>query len=66
MNYSRFRNIVDKAAELDADGVIDVKMCKTQMEELGIKDNEVPAYIDIVPYGPDEVKTLIKKGYIYM
>lgn len=65
-NYDKFKDIVDNAAKLDTDGVIDVKMCKTKMNELGIKESEVPAYVDIVPYGPDEVERLIKKGYIYM
>lgn len=65
-NYKKYKQIVDKAAELDAKGVIDIKMCKTKMNLVGIKENEIPAYIEIVPYGPDEEKALIKKGYIYM
>lgn len=63
--YRRFRETVDQAARLDAERVIEVKMCRTEMKHLGIRDEDVPAFIEIVPYGPDEEKRLRQEGYVY-
>lgn len=65
-NYKRFKNIVDEAALLDADKVIDIKICNTQMKIMDIKKDELPAFIEIVPYGPAEEERLKKKGYLYL
>ncbi|MBE9515614.1 MAG: DsrE family protein [Proteobacteria bacterium] len=65
-NYKRYKKIVDDAALLDADQVIDIKICKTQMGIMDIKEEELPAFIDIVPYGPAEEERLKKKGYVYL
>ncbi|MDH5632874.1 MAG: hypothetical protein OEZ10_07750 [Gammaproteobacteria bacterium] len=65
-NYSRYKKIVDDAALLDADRVIDIKICKTQMELMDISDEDIPGFIDIVPYGPTEEDRLKRKGYIYL
>ena len=65
-NYKRYKNIVDEAALLDADQIIDIKICNTQMKIMDIKKDELPAFIEIVPYGPAEEKRLKKKGYIYL
>ncbi|GMR17802.1 MAG: hypothetical protein BMS9Abin33_0196 [Gammaproteobacteria bacterium] len=63
-NYKKYRNIVDKAAKLDGDGVIEIKICKTQMDNMNIKEDDLPAFIEVVPYGPDEEKRLKREGYI--
>ncbi len=63
-NYKKYRNIVDKAAKLDGDSVIEIKICKTQMDNMNIKEDDLPAFIEIVPYGPDEEKRLKREGYI--
>lgn len=65
-NYSMYRHIVDLAARLDAEGVIEVKMCQTEMRTRGIGAQEVPEFIEFVPYGPDEEARLRRRGYVYL
>lgn len=65
-NYDHNKSIVDKAASLDGDKIIEIKICKSKMEEFGIKDEDIPAFVEIIPYAPDEERKLSKKGYIYL
>ncbi|GMR07634.1 MAG: hypothetical protein BMS9Abin26_0637 [Gammaproteobacteria bacterium] len=66
-NREQFRDIVDLAMKLDQNNIIDIKMCRTMMRYLEIGEDEVPDFIDLVPYGPDEVKRLQREGYkIYL
>lgn len=64
-NYKKNRSIIDKAARLDSENVIQVKVCKTKMKELGIKDEDLPSFMEIIPYAPDEEKKLLDRGYVY-
>jgi intracellular sulfur oxidation DsrE/DsrF family protein len=64
-NYDRYKAIVDKAARLDAFDVVDVKICQSMMENLGVEQDDIPAFIEQVPYGPGEVERLVREGYIY-
>ena len=63
-NYSRFKDIVDLAERLDADNVIDFKACATTAAERGFSDSAFPAFIELVPYAPDEIRRLTGAGYI--
>ncbi len=65
-NYAKYRHIVDRAARLDADGVIEIKMCQTEMRSRGIGNDDVPGFIEFVPYGPDEEERLQRRGYVYL
>ncbi len=65
-NYSRYREVVDRAAKLAALGAVDISICQAQMKRLGIAADEVPAFLRQVPYGPDEVQRLLEQGYVYM
>jgi intracellular sulfur oxidation DsrE/DsrF family protein len=65
-NYPKYRDIVDLAAKLDAYNVIEVKMCQTMMRKRGLKNNDVPGFIELVPYGPDEVEKLRNNGYVVL
>lgn len=65
-NYARFRNTVDQAARLDAGRIIEVKMCRTEMKHRGIREEDIPAFIELVPYGPDEEMRLRRNGYVYL
>ncbi|MGA9031181.1 MAG: hypothetical protein WB402_01505 [Sulfuricaulis sp.] len=65
-NYPRFQKTVDQAARLDAAHVIEVKMCLTEMHRLGLRKEDVPAFIELVPYGPDEEERLRRNGYVYL
>ena len=64
--YNKFRGIVDKAARLDANNVLEIKVCKTIMDDMNISKEDIPSFIEIVPYGPGEEKRLINKGYVYL
>ncbi len=65
-NYKKHRSIVDLAARLDADRIIKIKVCRTRMKTLNIKDNDIPSFIEIIPFGPNEEQRLIRKGYTYL
>ena len=65
-NYPQFRKIVDQAARLDAEHVIEVKMCLTVMRRLGLRKEDIPGFIELVPYGPDEEERLRRSGYVYL
>ena len=65
-NYPRFRKTVDQAARLDAGHVIEVKICLTEMRHLGLRKEDIPEFIELVPYGPDEEERLRRNGYIYL
>ncbi len=65
-NYRKFQNIVDKAARLDANDVLEIKICKTLMDEMNIREEDMPSFVEIVPYGPDEEDRLITQGYTYL
>ena len=65
-NYSRFQKTVEQAARLDAGRIIEVKMCRTEMKHLGIREEDIPDFIELVPYGPDEEERLRRNGYVYL
>ena len=65
-NYEKYRDLVDLAAKLAAFQIVEVKMCETRMRNLGLDSRDIPAFIELVPYGPDEVDRLIEEGYITM
>ena len=62
--YNRNQEIVDLAAKLDAFNIIDVKMCNTRMSMMGVDKKDVPAFVEIVPYGPAEVERLQSQGFL--
>jgi uncharacterized protein len=63
-NYSQHKPLVDLAAKLDAFDIIDMKICETSMSSMGVERSEVPAFIESVPYAPDEIRRLGNEGYI--
>jgi hypothetical protein len=65
-NYARFRETVDRAARLNDGHIIEIKMCRTEMKRLGIGEEDIPAFIELVPYGPDEEMRLRRNGYVYL
>ena len=66
MNYSKYMDIVDRAAALDKKGIIDVKVCETMMRTMNFEDAELPDFVEHVPYGPAEIDRLIQQGFIKM
>jgi intracellular sulfur oxidation DsrE/DsrF family protein len=65
-NYSKYMNLVNRAASLDKKGIIDVKVCDTMIRALNIDEKELPDFVEHVPYGPSEVERLVKQGFIKM
>ena len=64
-NYGKYRGIVDQAARLDAFDVVDVRICETMMSEYGLGPDDIPSFIEPVPFGPGEVERLQREGYAY-
>ena len=63
-NYDKYKSIVDQAARLDAFDVVDVKICQTMMGIRGIAQDDIPSFIEQVPYGLGEVERLQQEGYV--
>ena len=62
-NYKMYSKLVDKAAKLDAFNVVDIKICETWMGFNGVKRDQLPPFIDTVPFGPAEESKLLDAGY---
>jgi len=65
-NYEQYKDLVDRAAALDAHGIIEIKVCATRMRLLGFSEKDMPPFAEIVPFGPDEVDRLVRRGYVLM
>lgn len=63
-NHERNRKLVNLAEKLDALDIIDMKVCEKTMQSRSIKPEDIPAFIEPVPYAPDEIKRLNNKGFI--
>jgi len=61
--YPEHRALIDLAGRLDAAGVIEVKACRTRMRMMGVREDELPAFVETVPFGPGEVLRLENSGY---
>lgn len=57
-NYDMNQSLVDRARLLDEDSIIDIKACQTMMQTLQIEQNELPAFIEQVPFAPQEIRRL--------
>lgn len=64
-NYRTNKSLVDLAARLDAFNVIDVKVCKRWMGANGIMVNDLPPFVEAVPFGVGERERLEAAGYAY-
>lgn len=61
--YEQNRMLIDRAARLSAYALLDVRMCETWMSENGVQRDDLPAFIDTVPFAPEEVQRLEAEGY---
>ena len=52
------QSLVDRARLLDQDNIIDIKACQTMMRTLEIDQEELPSFIEQVPFAPAEVRRL--------
>ena len=60
-NYSTNMSLVDRARILDQDNIIDIQACQTRMRQLNIEQNELPSFIEQVPFAPAEIERLEKE-----
>jgi intracellular sulfur oxidation DsrE/DsrF family protein len=63
-NYTANRDVVNLAARLDAFKVVDVKVCETWMRDNQVDAEDMPAFIETVPYAPAAVEQLEEAGYV--
>ena len=57
-NYASNRAVVERARMLDQENIIDIKACQTMMRVLDIGQNELPSFIEQVPFAPAEIERL--------
>lgn len=62
-SYEDNKDLVDTAANLEANGFIDLKVCAISARSHGVENDGFPAFIETVPYGPGEIRELEKQGY---
>lgn len=58
------REVIELASRLDARRVIDIKACQRMLEGLGMGREHLPGFIELVPFGPDEIRRLAREGYV--
>ena len=63
-NYNMYRSVVDLARELDDQGVIDVQICEVWMSVNGVSFEEIPDFIDPVPYGAAVIDEMVDSGSV--
>ena len=57
-NYASNRAVVERARLLDEDNIIDIKACQTMMRTLHIEQQDLPGFIEQVPFAPVEIERL--------
>ena len=65
-NYDEYKHIVDLAAKLSAFEVLDLKVCEARLGSMGEQKEDLLPFVGTVPFGPREIKRLVKKeDYVY-
>lgn len=62
-NYLENRQIVDRAAKLQAFNRIELRMCESWMRRNGYDDDDLLPFVRTVPSAPAEVEQLERDGY---
>jgi len=62
-NSARYGDIIALAGELEAHGVFDFKMCASAARQRGIAPADLPPFVELVPWAPDEFERLEQAGY---
>jgi len=63
-NRERYADIIELAGELEAHGVFDFKMCASAARQRGIAPADLPPFVELVPWAPDEFLRLEQAGYV--
>lgn len=64
-NYEKYQGIVDRMAELSAEGV-EFRMCNNAMRAAGFQSDDMHGFITVVPAGFPELVYWQSKGYQYI
>ena len=63
-SYAENQNLIDLAAKLDAYEIVDMKVCEATMKNRGVDREDIPKFIDSVPFAPIEIQNRLNDGYI--
>jgi intracellular sulfur oxidation DsrE/DsrF family protein len=63
-NYLMYKEAVDRAARLEAFGLLDVRVCERWMRDEGVMQSDLPFFVDTVPDGAAEALRLERAGYV--
>ena len=64
-NYSKYKNIVDRAASFTKQGVR-FEVCKNDAAALGYKAEDLVGFVTVIPAGPYALAYWQAKGYAYI
>lgn len=64
-NFAQYRSLVEKAAQLDALNIIDVRVCELYLQSHQINKDQLPAFVETVSNGPQREKELLQQGYVH-
>lgn len=64
VNYPQYKDTVDRAARLEAFGLLDVRVCERWMDARGVMRSDLPPFVDTVPDGVVEERRLERAGYL--
>jgi len=62
-NYSRYRQIVDLARQLDLEGRIELRACRLALHRKFDRIEDIDPAIELVPYVPQAIAELHTEGY---
>lgn len=62
-DYEQHKALVDKAAKLDAFGIVDIQICQTWMRYHSFSEDKLPRFVQTVENGVEKVQALKKAGY---
>lgn len=63
-NYLVCKEAVDRAARLEALGLLDVRVCERWMRDESLMQSDLPSFVDAVPDGASEEPRLERAGYL--
>ena len=63
-NYGMYRDAVDRAARLEAFGLLDVRICEQWMRSSGLMQSDLPSFVQTVPDGMAEELRLERAGFV--
>lgn len=63
-NYRMYKDAVDRAARLEAFGLLDVRICEQWMQSRGVMQTDLPSFVDTVADGMAEERRLEREGYV--